>query len=275
MPFTTFDTAADDDVVREPGGRRALSDDELIERYSWPQHPSADGVTIRGNVVTSIDGSAVGPDARAGSIGTAGDRRLFELLRRTSDAVMVGAGTLLDEQYVGLRVSDDSVAWRVSRGLAQHPTLVVVSSDLSIPADHAVFADAPVRPVLVTNSGDDGRLAAYEPVATIVRVADARFDDDEREEGLAGGSGTDPAELRRALARLGLHRVLCEGGPTLFSALLDRGALDEWCITLSSVVVTGAGPRPAHSAAGATHGFARASMLEGCGALFFRWERAT
>ena len=57
-------------------------------------------------------------------------------------------------------------------------------------------------------------------------------------------SGGDPAEVDEAallatLADRGLPRVLTEGGPTLFGSFVERGMLDELCLTIAPYVVGG------------------------------------
>jgi riboflavin biosynthesis pyrimidine reductase len=37
--------------------------------------------------------------------------------------------------------------------------------------------------------------------------------------------------------------VVCEGGPTLNGTLLERGVVDELCLTVSPVLVSGEDPR--------------------------------
>ena len=52
----------------------------------------------------------------------------------------------------------------------------------------------------------------------------------------------DAVDLRHAideLAARGLPQVLCEGGPHLFGALLAAGLVDELCLSLSPVLVSG------------------------------------
>jgi riboflavin biosynthesis pyrimidine reductase len=37
----------------------------------------------------------------------------------------------------------------------------------------------------------------------------------------------------KALRARGLHRILCEGGPTLFGSFIEADAVDDLCITIS------------------------------------------
>src|SRR5215207_10132103 len=82
-----------------------LSDDDLVA--------GIDHEGVRLNFVSSIDGAAT-RDGLSGGLGGAADKRLFELLRRVADVVVVGAGTVRDEGYGAMRVSEASTAWRVA-----------------------------------------------------------------------------------------------------------------------------------------------------------------
>ena len=81
---------------------------------------------------------------------------------------------------------------------------------------------------------------------------------------VGGDPGSIPDAVLAALADRGLSRVLCEGGPALFGALLDAGRVDELCLSLAPQleggaagrIVTGAGsggPRPLHLASVVAH----------------------
>ena len=71
-------------------------DEPALERlYAVPAGRS----WLRVNFVSSLDGAVTGADGRSGSINTPADHRVFRLLRRLSDVVVVGAGTVRAEGY--------------------------------------------------------------------------------------------------------------------------------------------------------------------------------
>ena len=53
------------------------------------------------------------------------------------------------------------------------------------------------------------------------------------------GMGVDPARAVRALADLGMTRLLTEGGPRLLGQLVAAGVLDELCLTVSPMLTAG------------------------------------
>ncbi|MFD6640317.1 pyrimidine reductase family protein [Micromonospora chalcea] len=197
----------------------ALTDPELTALYGRATHPH-----LRVNFVSSADG-AVTLDGYSAGLSGEPDKRVFGLLRMLCDALVVAAGTLRHEGYRALRLSPERRAWRRERGLAEFPTLVVVSGSLDLDPAQAAFADAPVRPVVLTHA-DAVPPPGLTDVADLVRCGTGRVD-------LAAGL----AELRRR----GLDQVLCEGGPHLFGALTAADLVDELCLTVAPLLA-GAGP---------------------------------
>jgi riboflavin biosynthesis pyrimidine reductase len=204
----------------------------IIDRL-WPEHGSElsddqlvtvpDGPWLRVNFISSIDGAATA-DGLSGGLGTPADKRVFELLRRTSDAVLVGAGTVRSEGYGPMRVSEDSAAWRSARGLPPHPVFVIVSGSLDLDPTSRIFTEAPVTPIIVTLAGHDA--SAFAGLADVI---------------VAGDGALDIPLMLGELRHRGLAHILNEGGPSLFTALLAAGAVDELRLTVSPVLVAGGG----------------------------------
>ncbi|SCG51560.1 Pyrimidine reductase, riboflavin biosynthesis [Micromonospora halophytica] len=196
-----------------------LDDAELTALYG-----RAEGPHLRVNFVASLDGAVTLQGYSAGLSGEP-DKRVFGLLRMLCDGLVVAAGTLRHEGYRAVRLSEPRRAWRREHGLAEYPTLVVVSGSLGLDPAQAAFAGAPVRPVVLTRVDAQAPPGLAE-VAEVVRCGDDRVD-------LAAGL----AELRRR----GLDQLLCEGGPHLFGALTAADLVDEVCLTVAPLLA-GAGP---------------------------------
>jgi riboflavin biosynthesis pyrimidine reductase len=232
-----------------------LTEDELVEAYA----PDRSRPAVRINFVTSLDG-AVQVDGYSRGLSGEADRLLFGILRRHADAVMVGAGTLRHEGYRAIRMRDDLRAWRTDRGLSPDPTLVVVSSALDLDPESSTFAEAPVRPVVLTHAGaDEGRQSALAKTADVVVCGDSVVD------------------LGRALGQLrerGLDQVLCEGGPHLFGALLAADLVDELCLTVSPLLAGPGSGRIIEGAAGpAPQSLVPVQIIEADGFLLTRYAR--
>jgi riboflavin biosynthesis pyrimidine reductase len=205
-----------------------LDDATLTDLYAM------DEPGVRVNFVTSVDG-AVELDGFSAGLSGGPDKRVFALLRMLCDGLLVGAGTLRHEGYRALRLDDQRRAWRRERGLPDYPTLVVVSGALDLNPAQAAFADAPVRPIVLTHGrAPANRRAALAPVADVITVGD------------------DAVDLPEALVRLrerGLHHLLCEGGPHLFGGLTAAELVDEVCLTVSPLIT---GPGAGRITAGPT-----------------------
>lgn len=204
-----------------PSPSAAISDEELSTYYDSTASAKP---WLRANFVTCADGSATASGLSAGLSGHA-DKRLFELLRRVADVVIVGAGTVRAEGYGPMRVSEESAAWRVARGRPAHPVFVIVSGSLDLDAASDIFTDAPVRPIVVTTASVSPEIRApFEAVADVI---------------VAGQHSVDAREMVDALVSRGYTALHCEGGPTLFASLLDAGVVDELCLTVSPLLVGG------------------------------------
>ncbi|GAA1916328.1 dihydrofolate reductase family protein [Nocardioides hwasunensis] len=211
----------------------ALSDQELADAYAPP-----DGPWLRVNFVSTVDGSATGTDGLSSSINTTADNRVFGAIRARAHCLIVGAGTLRDEEYDVPAVP-----------------LVVVSRSADLPP---TVADAA-----------SGRLL-MATVASAAGLAETRARLGEDHVLVLGEEEIDFVALKTALAERGWTEQLCEGGPSLFADLLAAGVVDELCWTVVPRLVGGDGPR---IAAGADVDVALrpALLLEQDGTLLGRW----
>ncbi|MFF2387578.1 pyrimidine reductase family protein [Agromyces sp. NPDC058104] len=212
------------------GGGASLDDGEpagevdgarLLAAYALPDRATP---RVRMNFVMSVDG-AVTLDGRSGGLGDDADRLAMGVLRTLADVVLVGAGTVRAEGYGGLGLGEADVAWRREHGLADQPRIAVVSSALELDPGHPFFAETVLRPIVVTHAASDpGRRAALAEVADVL---------------VCGATAVDVLPMRDALAAAGLPQVLCEGGPHLFASLVEADAVDELCLSLSPLLVSG------------------------------------
>jgi riboflavin biosynthesis pyrimidine reductase len=210
-----------------------LDDEDLARLYAYPAQP--DRAWVRANFVSTLDGSATGPDGRTGTINAESDVRVFAALRALSDVVLVGAGTVRAEGYRAVQVRESWRRVREALGLAPVPTLAVVTRSLALP-DALLDPPEGGGPVLVV---------------TIADVDPDRRDEIESRLGpgsvlTAGQHTVEVGPCLDELAARGLPRVLCEGGPELLSELASHDLLDELCLTVTPLLVGGVGPRIAH-----------------------------
>ncbi len=216
-----------------------LSDDDIVLSLL------SDTPVLRVNFVSSVDG-AVTHDGRSGGLSDAADKRHFELLRRVCDVVLVGAGTVRDEGYGAMRVSDESARWRVVNGLPEHPVFAIVSGALDLDPESDIFAKAPVRPIVFTTTRGAERASLFADVADVV-VASTDVVAGAREVGRTA-LAERTAEVHGPTIVAALHErsllsVLCEGGPHLFGSLLADGAVDELFLTVNPTLEAGGAAR--------------------------------
>jgi riboflavin biosynthesis pyrimidine reductase len=148
------------------------------------------------NFVASADGRATYA-GRSGALGDDGDHAMFHGLRESADAVMAGTVTLRTERY--------------------EPLLCIITRSGDVPTEIPLFAEPEARIVIFSASA----VQLGSPAAQVEMVR------------------LDPAELtlttalRRLRADFGVRTLLCEGGPTLFGALLRERIVDELFLTLA------------------------------------------
>jgi riboflavin biosynthesis pyrimidine reductase len=220
----------------------------------------ADGWTDRGgwrvNFVSSADG-AVSVGGFSAGLQTPGDQRIFTALRDLADVVVVGAGTANAEGYRPARRSPARAARRREFGLADALPIAVVSRRLNLDRNAALYAP---------DSGTLVITCAAAPAETRATLAG------NVEVIICGEREVDLAAARSALVSRGLARIVCEGGPHLFADTVRAGVVDEFCLSLTPMLV---GPGPGHLMAGmALADPARLrllGLLEEDGALFCRY----
>ena len=149
-------------------------------------------------MVTTLDGAAAGPDGLSGSISGDADKLVFDAVRREADAVLIGAGTMRAERYGPFK---------------GRPRLAILSTSLDLPWDEAAFRESKERPLILTGADSD---ASQVPDTCEVVVVD-----------------DSPQAIVDALEERGLHRIVCEGGPSLLRDLVAAGLVDEADITVS------------------------------------------
>src|SRR6185312_11579008 len=86
----------------------------------------------------------------------------------------------------------------------------------------------------------------------------------------------DPAAVLGQLAGRGLHRVLCEGGPTLLGDFVAHGLLDELALTVAPKLVGGGAPRMVTShVAGVTDLHTAHILADDEGYLYLRYTKTS
>lgn len=208
------------------------------------------------NFVTSIDGHAT-LEGRSGQLGSPGDKELFRALRERADAILAGSETMRIERYGRALPAAERRQRRLGAGRSAEPLLVIITRSGRLPLEIPLL-DEPEAELVVFSP-------PAPPVGARARLLHEPFDP------------TDPTPLRHALMtlkeRYGVSLLLCEGGPTLFGALLREGLVDELFVTLAPKLAgAGDGPRiTSGPALPAPAELRLLSLLEREGSLFARY----
>ena len=182
------------------------------------------------NFVSSADGRAAFR-GRSRDLSDPGDREMFHGLREHVDAVMAGTGTLRTERYGRIVRDPERRRRRAARGLHPEALAAVMSRSGEVPIDIPLFSDPGSRVVVFTP--DELDTASLNAQVDVVR--------------LDPGELTLTTMMRRLRSAYDVRSLLCEGGPTLFGALLQEDLVDELFLSLAPKL-TGGGTDPAITA---------------------------
>jgi riboflavin biosynthesis pyrimidine reductase len=245
-----FQILFDDDLCDD--GER-FAPDPAEARYGKLRFPAAavGRPWIYANFVQTLDGivSLLGDEAGGADIaGLPEDRWLMDLLRAHADAVILGMGTLREEQRMARPRTRGPVFRIMDAGMQQLRThlhrgrerniLVTARADFQM-SDYAVFDGEYVDVTVLTTREGAARLEAQRHSHGWVDIVGVEA---------ATGGGVDMRPAVDALRqRYGINYLLCEGGPTLYSGMLTAGLIDEKFVTVSPIEVgqrSAHGPRP-------------------------------
>lgn len=204
-------------------GDQSATEDLLAAALGWPsQQAGAEPTepahqhrwTVRANMIASLDGGAT-VAGTSGGLGTAVDRKLIGLQRDLADAVLVGAGTVIGENYRGAKAYPKRMRRRERWGRTGIPRWAIVASR-PLPADLRAITESEEPPFVITTDTVD------QPAGTTA---------------IRTGPQLDLGNALAQLADNGYRRILCEGGPTLLGRLAAADLLDELSLTIAPALL--------------------------------------
>lgn len=183
--------------------------------------PAPDVREVRAVAISSLSGSSV-VGGNTQQMGNETDTELFLGARLWSDVVLVGAGTVREENYGGVVVPDAVRTEREARGQAPIPRMAILSQTFSLNPAMRVFTEATTPPLILAPHH-----AIIDPELTPLRVelehAGAEIVD-------CGDGGADG--IIETLHRHGFNRIDCEGGPTIFGEMFAAQLIDVFHLTI-------------------------------------------
>jgi 2,5-diamino-6-(ribosylamino)-4(3H)-pyrimidinone 5'-phosphate reductase len=177
------------------------------------------------NVAMSADGKLSTRERRQVKISGAQDFNRVDRLKASSDAVMVGIGTVLADDPSLTVKGEECRQHRKDRGVDEHPARIVVDSRARIPLDAAILHKGDgLRIVAVSEKADKKKIAALKQSATVI---------------VAGEKKVDLAHLMDELGTMGIQRVMVEGGGELIAGLIRAGVVDEIYTFIGNLIIGG------------------------------------
>lgn len=202
-----------------------LEDDARAVNREWAHQRLTGRPWVTLKLALSLDGRLAAPDGSARWITGPGARREVHVRRQASDAVMVGAGTVLADDP-SLRVKDVTPT--------RQPATLVVDAAGRVPMGARLFANQDVVMATTDYAPPAVREAWAEVGANVIVLAgsEGKVDLAALLDALGGGQG----------ARRDWVELLCEGGAALATSLLSLGLVDRLSLHFGPVMLGAGGP---------------------------------
>jgi riboflavin biosynthesis pyrimidine reductase len=239
----------------------AVAEVDPLDLYlADPREAHDDRPWLMVNMIASLDG-ATAVDGVSGGLGGPGDKAVFRAVRASCDWVLVASGTAAAENYRMPRTSPELTARRREHGRPPAPNLAIVTAsghvDPGIPALSARSVDDPRPVVIAGTAADRDALAGLD--ADVIELATER---------------PEPGAALEALGQRGAGVVLAEGGPRFNGILHAAGVIDEFCLSVSPMLVGADSARIIAGGPADPAPMELTRLLEEDGALFARYVRA-
>ncbi len=194
-------------------------DVDLSTAYRALRWAPEDRPGIALDMVVGIDGGVTIGD-RSGPIGGNGDRMAFTGLRDAADVVLVGAGTVRNENYGPPVRRDEAVERRLAAGRTPVAAMAIVSRSLDLDPTMRVFGDPERLPVVIAPScaPQDRERVLADAGIEVWRVGDQEV---------------DFVAVRERFEGRGWREVLSEGGPSLNTAMFQQQVVDHLFVTVA------------------------------------------
>ncbi len=172
------------------------------------------------NCAASLDGRLAFAGGKQAPLSGPEDHERVQRLRANSDAILVGVGTVVQDDP-SLRVHWDVLRQPPGR----NPTRVVVDASGRTPPNARVL-DGSIPTIVATSERATRTFPAH--VSTVV----------------AGATRVDLGRLLAVLYERGIRKLMVEGGAEILSSVLRGGLFDVFSIYYAPVVIGGATAPP-------------------------------
>ncbi len=177
------------------------------------------------NMAMSADGKVSTVRREQLRISGAEDFERVDSLRASSDAIMVGIGTVLADNPSLTVKSAKRRKERVNSGLPENPVRVIVDSVARTPVESDILNVGTGRRIIAVSER-----AIVEDIDRLGAKADIM---------VCGKDEVDLEKLLYLLCSQGVKRLMVEGGGTLNWSLLCHGLVDEIYIYIGNMIIGG------------------------------------
>lgn len=199
------------------------------------------------NAAMSADGKIATIERRQTRISGSLDFDRMDELRASSDAIIIGIGTVLSDNPSLTVKSPQRREKRRAGRKDENPVRIVVDSLARTPMDADIF-----------KKGDGKRIIAVSESAPQERVKEIS----KHAEIITAGERN--VELKRLLTELkarGIDRLMVEGGATLNWGLISQGLVDEIYTFIGNIIIGGRTAPTLVDGEGCTDGFCRLKLI--------------
>src|SRR3954471_19878324 len=186
-----------------------------VGRLLGPQRPRADRPNVVVKYAQTVDGRIATRTGDARWISGEPERRIAHAMRAGCDAVLVGVGTVLQD--------DPQLTVRMVPGAS--PLRVVLDSSLRTPPTAQVLSDDAATVILCRPGADPAR--RRELAATGAAVHEVP----------EGPDGVRVEDAMALLRGLGIDSLLVEGGGQVITSLLRTAAVDRLVVSVSPTII--------------------------------------
>jgi 2,5-diamino-6-(ribosylamino)-4(3H)-pyrimidinone 5'-phosphate reductase len=177
------------------------------------------------NAAMSADGKIATINRRQTRISGSLDFDRMDGLRATSDAIMVGIGTVLSDNPSLTIKSKERREKRHSMGFEENPVRIVVDSMARTPVDADIFKKGEGKRIIAVCEN-----APKENVLQLSKLAEIIC---------TGQKRVDLAKLLIELKNRGIKTLMVEGGSTLNWGLISEGLVDEIYTFIGNMIFGG------------------------------------
>jgi diaminohydroxyphosphoribosylaminopyrimidine deaminase/5-amino-6-(5-phosphoribosylamino)uracil reductase len=174
-------------------------------------------VTLK--MAMTLDGKIASRTGDSKWITCEASRRYVHRLRRRSDAVMVGLGTMLAD--------DPELTVRLCKPGRRCPARVVVDARADTPPDAKVFSSEGEAIIAVTSAASSLKIRKLEEAGARILLVKEK------------GGHVDLPDLVVKLGQMGMQSILLEGGGELAGSALENGVVDKVLTFIAPKIVGG------------------------------------